>query len=411
MSDEDLAKQIAELEQRNERLKQKAAKQHERIEALKERAARVTKETETEEESIANGFFRKYDELRESKHHLQEQLQAEEASAKTIVQKICEVRRARIEMENALEGEQENQMHALQRKLLELAKDKAELESRLHEERSSYLEHLSARIGKLEEHSTGEDQVARPVVSTPPEATELEAAPSTLEPDRSIMTSDPRQPSAAVLSSSGTLNLSGLGPSASQVVVNGSQALDARALRPALSGDDLDGADSSSQTSTTVKSLRLELEQLLKLATEQHTSRNGEETIQRLTQKLSELQAEGDATQRKVARLRDQLEKAQTDLQFEKELQERLKSTEPSPFDVGSQDLTSIDQESVRTQSSDSSSSEHRRGSALRERDLRAHTYRLLKNAPNPSRGNPPSTPPQTARSASISSQGTNNKR
>ena len=322
MSDEaELVEQIAALEKRNAALRVAAEEKKKRLTGLKSKVSHVTQVTEQEEEQIANSFFRRIDDIRAENSRLAGLLEEEDKAAKDIVQRITEVRKQRAELENTLEFEQENQMHKLQKSLVDLASNKSLLESKLHQERAAYLDCLRKRIANLADQ----------------------------EPEPMHRSSVPRPASV-----------------------------------------------------TGIKKLKAELQALL-VANEQHDHQNREHMHQceELTEKLRRLQMDSFIAKAKAERVKEQLEKAQADLAFEHELSTRIAHQTPDVEESSA--YTSMDQESLKTHSSDDSSEAHVR-QFPRERDIRAHTHRLLSSATPAPLVHPrrtPQTPPESLRSHS----------
>ena len=289
MADDELRREIENMEKTNSELEQVVAQQHLTLQQLCAKATRLQQTAEVEEDHIANTLLRRLEEEKCEKKRCTRMLKAEQVAKRQVLRQIAEVRTQQAEIENQVEQEQEFIVNQLQKDLLFVASVKNEAERALVKERLEYLHMLHSQVSSLRAMQNLQQDSVR--------LAEDEAfSPST--PEASL------PPAASPLSTSPSTPPLGSG----------------RKQRSAEGND------------TLVYDLEKELNELLARQVEaQAATLQQEKACTALAAKLAEIQREALVDRSRAAKLREELEKARQDLA---ELQ-RSRSTPASQDDSG----------------------------------------------------------------------------
>lgn len=120
-----------------------------RIENLRSESVRLQQNAEIEEEHAANQLFRRLDGAERDVRKHQQLLKEEEEAMNNLRGQIREVRLQQTNVENQVEQQEDYLLVRLQKKLLEVANKKSELERELLTERQRYLEVLVSQLAVL----------------------------------------------------------------------------------------------------------------------------------------------------------------------------------------------------------------------------------------------------------------------
>lgn len=120
-----------------------------KIESLRDESVRLQQSAEVEEEHAANQLFRRLDGAERDVRKYQLLLKEEESATNGLRLQIRAVRGQQSEVETQLEQQEEYLLLQLQKKLLEVATKKGDLERELQTERQRYLEVLVSQLAAI----------------------------------------------------------------------------------------------------------------------------------------------------------------------------------------------------------------------------------------------------------------------
>ena len=161
------------------------------IARLRGRNVKTQSEAEIEEERLGNTLLKRMDSLRKSNSEVEQAIKSEERRNAGVLAELARVRKNKIDVENRIEVEQERMLNSLQKQLVALATEKAQLERTLQSSREEVLASLHAEVEKLRSRAQtplhGSDARAE-AVATPQSEGRRSRTPSTSVASRPCLT-------------------------------------------------------------------------------------------------------------------------------------------------------------------------------------------------------------------------------
>lgn len=347
--------EIKRFQEKNQFLADKIAERDQTLKTLKQKASKVQQDAECEEEKIGNTLLRRVSSLKRENAKLEARRRQSEASKAHVLESIAAVRRQKVQIENRIEAEQELLMNQLHKEMCRISSEKAMLEHKLHHERADFIKTLQHEANKLRRKQ--EQQASN---TEPKDQEETEMSP--LHP----------------LHKRGcSFGASGEG-----------QSTPDRALTPVASRTGVPSTESKI----------LELENVLcsmldEAAAEKRRADQLAQENERLLVELQAMQRDSFLERAKATKMKEELERAQQELNFEKQMELKIQRGHRRTASTSSVDtMESFQTVSTSARSSYSAASSQHASPAinlnLASRDrhqVREHTARVLRNASMPS--------------------------
>lgn len=332
MSEEELARELARLEQENQRLESDLGNGEEIQHKLISKATTLQQAAEIEEESMSLNLMRKMESAKRDVQQYKRQIKAEELNHQKLRQQIDDVKRQQSDVENQLEQEQEFLMLKLQRQLMETNNRKMEIERELAQERTEYLEVLHNQLrrlmavtplslSKLRESGRprSDSQMSSSSAALAPHSRAVTPCAALTDASLSVFNNplgDSVLESPLTMFRSSRTGSPGLGHSHvdPRQGVSGTPSADESPSRPRASSVTTGG--SATPTSKTIAELERQVNELLRIQAEYlHSAKVSEDRCVALSDRLHELQQRTFLDSAKASKLQEDLRKTKTELE------------------------------------------------------------------------------------------------
>jgi hypothetical protein len=149
LSRDELVLRIRAARERNATLDRTICQKDADIKKLRGQSVESQQAADVEGEKINNILSKRVDSLQKSNHDIEATIKAGERRNAAVLAELARVRKSKVEVENRIEAEQERMLNTLQKQLLNLAGEKSRLERQLQSNREEVLSSLQAEIDRL----------------------------------------------------------------------------------------------------------------------------------------------------------------------------------------------------------------------------------------------------------------------